>query len=86
MFTPGSWKVTYKTVVERPVRICEHFAIAPEGGPTFAFLPAGKNARLDIQKANARLFAIAPDMYDFIRRAAKSGNVEAQGIVSQVEL
>lgn len=54
---PAPWIVTHRRVIERPVRIREHFAIAPAGGPTFAFLPEG---RVDIQAANARLIAAAP--------------------------
>jgi len=55
--TPGPLIVTHRTVIERPVKIREHFAIAPVAGPTLAFLPEG---RLDVQEANAHLFAAAP--------------------------
>lgn len=51
--------LTDKRVIERPVRISEHFAISPAGGPTFAFLPRG---RADVQEANARVIAAAPTM------------------------
>ncbi len=57
--TPGPWTLTDRRVVERPVRITEHFAIAAPGAPTFAFLPRG---RADIQEANARLMAASPKM------------------------
>jgi hypothetical protein len=57
--TPGPWAVTHRRVVERSVRVAEHFAIAPQSGPTFAFLPEG---RADIQEANARHIAAAPEL------------------------
>lgn len=57
--TPGPWRAIHRRVIERPTHIREHFAITPAAGPTFAFLPEG---RADIQEANARLIAAAPEM------------------------
>lgn len=57
--TPGPWSVVHKRAIERPIHIREHFAVRPADGPTFAFLPEG---RADIQEANARLVAAAPDL------------------------
>lgn len=57
--TPGPWKVVHKRVIERPIRISEHFAVAPAAGPTLAFLPEG---RADLQEANANLVAAAPEL------------------------
>ncbi len=58
--------MTHKRVVERGVRMREHFAVAPAAGPTLAFLPEG---RADIQAANARLIAAAPDMLKLLHAA-----------------
>jgi hypothetical protein len=57
--------MTHKRVIERPVRISQHFAVAPVAGPTLAFLPEG---RADMQEANARLIAAAPDLLTCLRR------------------
>ena len=54
--TQGEWQLVHRTVIEKPVRIQEHFAIAPEGGPTMAFLPDG---RIDIQESNAHAIVTA---------------------------
>ena len=64
--TPGPWKVLPKYVVERCIRLQEHLAIT-NGGPTFAYLPNGKEARHDIQEANARLIAASPDLLEALR-------------------
>lgn len=65
--TRGIWKAVHVHVVERPVRIREHFAIRPENGPTFAFLPAGAGASIDAQAANARMIAAAPDLLEALK-------------------
>lgn len=67
--TPGPWKLSHRTVVEKPVRIQEHYAIAPEGGPTFAFLPSGRGSRAEIQEANAKLAVAAPELADQLEEA-----------------
>jgi hypothetical protein len=61
--SPGPWKMTHKRVIERPVRISKHFAIAPSDGPTFAFLPEG---RQETQYANASLITAAPEMLEML--------------------
>ncbi len=61
--TPGPWFVHHVKVVERPVRITEHFAVRPLNGPTFAFLPAGRaEAAVNIQARNACAIAALPDL------------------------
>ena len=63
--TPEPWLMTHVRVIQRPTTIREHFAIRPDGGPTIAFLPEG---RADIQEANARLIASAPEMLAMLRQ------------------
>jgi hypothetical protein len=60
--TPGPWDMIHRTVSEKPLRIREHYAIVPTAGPSLAILPDGREARSDIQKANARLIAAAPEL------------------------
>lgn len=66
-FTPGPWNTHRIRVIERSVKINEHVAIRPDGGPTFAYLPAGRNDRLEIQEANAALIAAAPDLFEALK-------------------
>lgn len=66
--TPGPWFATNRVIVARPVRISEHFAITPVGGPTLAFLPHGAR---DTQEANARLIAQSPLMAKALAEAAE---------------
>lgn len=65
--TPGPWIGTRRMVVERSIRINEHIAIAPRGGPTFAYVPMGRDSREDIQAANAALFTAAPEMLEALK-------------------
>jgi hypothetical protein len=51
--TQEPWETAERRIIERPVRVMEHFAIAPQHGPTFAFLPAGRESSRTIQSANA---------------------------------
>lgn len=58
--TPGPW--THQRIGPRrgPVRLTDRtFIVVPHGGPAFAYLPEGRD---DIQAANARLIAAAPDL------------------------
>ena len=58
--TPGPWTASRIGPRTGPVRLTSKtFKITPEGGPSFAYLPEGRD---DIQEANARLIAAAPDL------------------------
>ena len=75
--TPGPWSSRRIGPRLGPVRLTSKtFVVAPQAGPAFAYLPEGRD---DIQEANARLIASAPEMYDFIKRI-ESG--ETFGIAS----
>jgi hypothetical protein len=52
-----------------------HFAVRPQDGPTIAFLPRG---RADIQEANARLMAAAPDLLAVCQAIERAGEGRAQ--------
>lgn len=55
--TPGPWKVI-KPGYNMRGKYANCHGIAPEAGPVFAYLP---NA-VDVQQANARLIAAAPEL------------------------
>ena len=63
--TAGDWSLTHRRIIERPVMVREHFAIAPAAGPTFAFFPSSHRA--DIQRANAELATAAPALLAYAR-------------------
>lgn len=67
--TPGPWEVTATpgTPRVRPMRLTSYHAISPDGGPALAVLP---NGRRDIQDANARLIAAAPDLLEALESIA----------------
>lgn len=78
--TPGPWEAT-GNLVRSPMH-------QPEGLPRGVqivecrdgyFLPHTEEA-----KANARLIAAAPSMYDYVRRKAGAGCREAQGIMEVI--
>lgn len=78
--TPGPWRVTERMIIERPIVIKEHISLAPIGGPTFAFFPAGRDARVDLQKANAAFIVRAcnnhgalVDALEYILTASTNG-------------
>lgn len=58
--TPGPWSFCRIGARTGPVRMTNKtFVIHPVAGPRFAYLPEGRD---DIQEANARLIAAAPDL------------------------
>ena len=69
--TPGPWDVaaTPDTPSVRPMRITRFHAVAPASGPVLAVLPAG---RRDVQDANARLIAAAPELLEALKDIALS--------------
>jgi hypothetical protein len=61
--TATPWQLTDKRVIERPIRISEHYAIGPKAGPTFAFLPKGSY----LQEGNANLMVLAPELLETVK-------------------
>jgi hypothetical protein len=59
--TPGPWRVatTPDSPREKAVRLTRFHSIGVNGGPAIAMLPDGQR---DIQDANARLIAVAPEL------------------------
>ena len=66
------WTFTVRVVSERPVLIREHIALGAPGGPTFAYLPYGKDSRQGIQMANAELIYQAVHSHDQLVAALKA--------------
>lgn len=60
--TPGPW------IIKRPFKgkYRGDFSVHPESGPSFAYLAQGRE---DIQSANARLIAAAPDLLEAANKA-----------------
>jgi hypothetical protein len=59
-YTPGPWFA--KQYAGKKV-----ISIFPLAGPTFATLDVGPTSRRDIQKANARLIAAAPELLEALK-------------------
>lgn len=72
--TPTPWRVTHRDIVERSITVREHIALAPVGGPTFAFFPAGRDSRVDIQKANAAFILRASNNHDALLKVAEDAH------------
>lgn len=61
-------------IIERPIRISEHFAVYPEyhgqtAGPTIAYIRGGRESREDAAEAFAAVFAAAPDLLAVLKKA-----------------
>ena len=92
--TPGPWKADIRTGCsaiypsnEDHNCLCgsNKWAVMYQDGRGEDSAPGGYPLLTEEQKANARLIAESPAMYDYILIQARRGDMQAQDIINQIE-
>lgn len=77
-YTPGPWQFK-KVSVWAPTK-------PTEGIPVFEFCFTGGEEWMRTARANARLIAASPTLYEFAKRKAQSGDSEAKSMLASLGL